>query len=584
MPQPWKHPQSGMYYLRLRVPAELRPALGYEIKRSLRTRSPAEARARYPAELVGAQQEIALARAQLAGKELLTDRDIEQLAARWYREQAGKMDEQGAYGEWLVQGESVDVQEGPTVRSVPVMLPLREAVEEDEDFGLPQRLTRAIEQSLRDNNIPKPTAGSATSKKLEAAFREHLYKLSDLACERQRGNWAASGTVLAPEPLTIERGAVNGAGKGMRLLALFDKYAEDKQLNDGDTRSVRKTVAAYRNIAEQFVELCGDLPLDKITRETMRDYRALIVQLPSSGEGIRKLSARQAIVRADTESLPRVSAATARNKLLALSAIFSYGVRMGKFAENPVQASGIGKAAKRAASAEALRTRRRKDYTRDEITSIFTSPIFGGGWTAPRADFAQAWYWMPLMLYYTGARREELAQLMVRDVHFSTGPRSISFLSILSSDDDDEGRGVKTEGSRRIIPLHDDLIVRGFAEYVESLPQGGQLFPKLRPNPQGYYGANFGKRWRVYVREVVGIVGVHPSHGFRHSFKTFCREVGIPEEVHDAITGHAGGGGGGRGYGQMPPERMAAELTKYPVAVATLLPADATAADEIQGL
>lgn len=565
MPQPWKHPESGMYYLRLRVPAALRPVLGYELKRSLRTRSPAEAKARYPEELLAAQQILARAKEQAAGKEMLTDRDIEQLAARWYRGEAAKMDEQRTYGEWLVQGDSLEVQEGDGVLSVPAMTPLREAVEEDEDFELPKLLSRIIEQSLRDHSIPKPPADSAAWKKLEAAFREHLFKLSDLADKREQGNWAASQVVVTPEPLTLERdAAAKGRSEGMRLLALFEKYAEDKRLNDGDNRSVRKTVDAYRSIVEQFIELSGDLPLDKVTRETVRDYRALLVRLPSKGEGIRGLCAKDLITKADKEDLPRISAPTVRNKLRALSAVLSHGVRMGKLSENPVVASGVGKAAAKTATADKARRRRRNDYTRDELTKIFSSPIYDGGWASPRGDFGKAWYWMPLLMFYTGARREELAQLKAGDVRFSGGTRVIPYLNILEIGDEDEGRGVKTLGSRRQIPLHADLIERGFIEYAKSVPQDGQLFPLLKPNPQGFYGANFGKRWACYLRDVVQLNSdARPSHGFRHTFKTLCREVAIPEEVHDKLTGHARGGGG-RGYGEMPLDRMADELEKYP--------------------
>jgi integrase len=583
MPQPWKHPQSGMYYLRLRVPADLRPVLGHEYKRTLNTRSPAEAKARYPEELLAAQQAFAHAKEQAAGKELLTDRDIEQLAARWFREQAAKMDEQGTYGEWLVHGETIDVQQGSTVLSVPVMTSLREAMEEDDDFGLPKQVTRAIEQALRDNNLPKPRSDSAACKKLESAFREHVYKLSELASERQQGNWAVPETVLAREPLTVEREAANGVAKGMRLLALFEKYAEDKQLNDGDTRTVRKTVAAYRNIVEQFTELCGDLPVDKITRETVRDYRPLLVQLPAKGEGIRGMSAKELIAKADKEDLPRISLPTVRNKLRALSAVLSYGVRMGKLAENPIVASGVGKAAAKAASADKMRRRKRNDYTRDELTRIFASPIYEGGWTPARGDFGKAWYWLPLLMYYTGARREELAQLAARDVKVSAGNAMTCYLSILESGDEDEGRGVKTEGSRRQIPLHADLIERGFLDYAKSVPPDGQLFPSLKPNPQGFYGANFGKRWGLYLRDVVKLKSeARPSHGFRHTFKTLCREVGIAEDVHDAITGHVGARGAARGYGEMPLIRMAEEMLKFPSAVATVR--RESSSEEIQGL
>jgi integrase len=585
MPQPWKQPESGMYYLRLRVPAELRPVLGHEFKRSLNTRSPAEAKARYPEKLLAAQQAFARAREQAAGKELLTDRDIEQLAARWYRDEAVQMEEQGAYGAWLVQGESVEVQEGATVRSVPVMKPLREAVEEEEDFGLPKLVSRIIDQSLRDHSIPKPRAESAAWKKLEAAFREHLFKLSDLAYERQQGNWGGSQAVLGPEPLTLERGTSQGPLQGMRLLALFEKYAEDKRLNDGDNRSVRKTVDAYRNIVEQFIELCGDLPVEKINRETVRDYRALLVRLPSKGEGIRGLCAKALIAKADNEDLPRITAPTVRNKLRALSAVLSYSVRMGQLAENPVIAGGIGRAAAKTAMAQKVRSRRRKDYTRDEIAAIFSSPVYSSDWTPARADFGEAWYWMPLLMYYTGARREELAQLAARDVKFSDDDPMIPYIGILETGDDDDGRGVKTVGSRRVIPLHDDLVSRGFLDYAKSVPRDGQLFPLLKPNPQGFYGANFGKRWGMYLRDVAQLKsGARPSHGFRHTFKTLCREAGIQEDVHDAMTGHVGGGKEARGYGEMPLTRMAEELQKYPPIGEPSTKESPSRREEIQGL
>jgi hypothetical protein len=49
MPSPFKHPKTGVYWLRLRVPADLQAAVGKkEIKRSLKTKDPAAAKARLP--------------------------------------------------------------------------------------------------------------------------------------------------------------------------------------------------------------------------------------------------------------------------------------------------------------------------------------------------------------------------------------------------------------------------------------------------------------------------------------------------------------------------------------------------------
>ncbi|MGO9238438.1 MAG: DUF6538 domain-containing protein [Methylocella sp.] len=45
MARPWKHPKTGIYWLRKRVPDDLRPILGKrEEKRSLGTRDSAEAK------------------------------------------------------------------------------------------------------------------------------------------------------------------------------------------------------------------------------------------------------------------------------------------------------------------------------------------------------------------------------------------------------------------------------------------------------------------------------------------------------------------------------------------------------------
>ncbi|MBI2770216.1 MAG: site-specific integrase [Burkholderiales bacterium] len=579
MAKPWQ-PKSGIFYIRRKVPADLQPILGREYKRSLETRDPAEAKRLWGAALDASERAFATARKQLQGLAVITDADVEQLAARWYREEAKAMEAKGSFGEWLISDDQA-IWQGDELIEVSVPRTFRDMFDEgDDESDVHQHLLPFINKTLRDNSLPKPTAGSALERKLLAAFADHYLKLSDLAFERSQGNWKSSPEVAPLAPLDIE--SVPAATQGPGLRALFNEYAADKILTDGDTRGARKTVASYRAIVEQFIELCGDLPYSHINRETVRGYRAMLARLPTRGEGLRGLNAKEAIAKAEAEGLPLASAATIKNKLTALSAVLTYGVNLGNLPENPVIAGGVRKAATKAASNQNARIRRRKDYSHEEIRTIFTSAIYSDGWDAPRAEFRGAWYWMPLLMYYTGARREELAQLRASDVRLLAGRHALPNISILAAEDeDDEDRSVKNIGSRRIIPLHEDLISRGFIEYARSVPSDGQLFPQLKPSPQGFYGANFGKRWGVYLREVVGLRSTaSPSHGFRHTFKTFCREVGIPEDVHDAITGHTGNDKIARGYGGMPPSRMAEELGKYPLAV----PAQDDLAPEIQGL
>lgn len=58
---------SGVYYTRRRVPRELRPALGYEYKKSLGTRDPAEATRLHAEEWLKCEALFARARAQSVG-------------------------------------------------------------------------------------------------------------------------------------------------------------------------------------------------------------------------------------------------------------------------------------------------------------------------------------------------------------------------------------------------------------------------------------------------------------------------------------------------------------------------------------
>lgn len=445
---------------------------------------------------------------------------------------------------------------------------LREAAEEGEeppDGDWAALVTPHVKSALRAANLPMPVAGTPAAVRLHQAFEEHVYKLSDWALRRHEGVMVPAGLDVAPlAPLAAEQ--PKAASIPRRTLAeLFEAYKGAKVLTDGDTRSTRKSIKTFQATTVRFTELLGDLDIRDINRDAVSRFRAELARLPSRGEGTRGMTALQMIDKADAEGLPRLSEPTIRNQLRALSAVLNHGVRLQWLHENPVIASGVGRMATKAANRRVSASRKRKEYSRDEIRAIFASPVFSSpSASSPRADFGMAWYWLPLLMYYTGARREELAQLNVSDVR--QADEGIWYLNILAVDDEEDGdRGVKTESSRRLIPLHADLLKRKFLNYVESLPQAGQLFPGLKPNRDGFYGANFGKHWGTYLRESLKLNSpASPSHGFRHTFKTLCRSVGMPEDVSDAITGHAGKGGVARDYGSMPLIRMAEAMNSFP--------------------
>ena len=66
----------------------------------------------------------------------------------------------------------------------------------------------------------------------------------------------------------------------------------------------------------------------------------------------------------------------------------------------------------------------------------------------------------------------------------------------------------------------------------------------------GVLTGNWSKWWGRYLRNTVGIKDRRKVfHSFRHTFKDACREARIPQEAHDALTGHSEGTNQGSNYG-----------------------------------
>ena len=408
---------SGIFQFRRRVPVELRSVLGHEYKRSLETRDPAVAEVRQAEELLRCKAAFAQARAQLQGAEVLTARDIELLASRWHRAEVARMEASGDFASRLADGGTIIVDVPDRYETHVPMVSLAEAMQDDPDLDISVSVETIVKTALKQDGIPLPSPHTETYARLMAAFSSHLLRLSELALKRHHGDWLSKPQALANEALSFQPSPKAGKPEGKRLLAVFEGYAQDKLLNDGKVRGVERTIASFRATIEQFAELFGDLPVREITRDLIRQYRGLMARLPAKGEGIRKLGVRQLIAKADAENLPRIQEVTMRNKLRTMSAVMGYALRMGEVNENPVIAGGFARAAARAAANRGAANRHRKHYVLEELQAIFTSPIFSdASWTAPRANFGEAWRWMPLLMYYTGARREELAQLHAKDV------------------------------------------------------------------------------------------------------------------------------------------------------------------------
>lgn len=76
-------------------------------------------------------------------------------------------------------------------------------------------------------------------------------------------------------------------------------------------------------------------------------------------------------------------------------------------------------------------------------------------------------FWSKILAIYTGARSEELAQLQVSDFkRVELNGKVIFYFNIIVTDY--EKQSLKTSSSRRIVPLHNNLIKLGFLNYLQE--------------------------------------------------------------------------------------------------------------------
>jgi integrase len=190
---------------------------------------------------------------------------------------------------------------------------------------------------------------------------------------------------------------------------------------------------------------------------------------------------------------------------------------------------------------------RRQEWDRDELKTLFASPVF-----TDRKRFiaagGEAAYWLPVLALYHGLRAGELCQLDKKDLIPRDG---IDCLCIRPSDEDDgNGKSIKTAESERIVPLHQIVIGLGFLDYVKSV-KGTKMFPQIKPDSRGRWSGDYSKWFGRYRRSIGLDQRWTDFHSFRHTWKTAARGTGMPEDYHDEISGHDSASVG-RSYGRIP--------------------------------
>jgi len=310
--------------------------------------------------------------------------------------------------------------------------------------------------------------------------------------------------------------------EGELVSVLFEKYAELKASTGG--WGSKRTINANRHAFTVFLEIAEDRPVKQLTKQVARDAAAQFPVYPKSRS--KGENAKQTLKQLRKAETPTVDPETARGFYVKTNSFFKWLHDQGYMDTNPFDGLNPVKGKKKKP--------RRKQWDRTDIPQLFNSKEYlEGDYGSTKQSSRAAYYWVPLIGLYTGARLEEICQMMVGDIKQEDG---IHFFDIQAEVDDDES-SIKNASSMRRIPIHSHLIELGFLAYLETRDRGGRVFDL---SYRGHRWSHTTSIWFGDYKERQGFAKNNTKvfHSFRGTLIRELTLVDIEDSRIMALVGH----------------------------------------------
>ncbi len=536
--KPWRHPETNVYYLRRQIPEPIRCEFGGRVlwKETLATRDPAEAARLFAAANAELERRFAAARAVVGerrARDVISTERAEAIVAKALGRRPGDRYAALTLVYWAEEA-AVATLGAPA----PGLLP------SFDDDGV-----------IKQDGITDRLPGDTWLGLVQGGRAADLERIADGALEPILAP-ADPPVVRTPENVSVVLAAFTAAvrtqnerlraeiafpsaqGKRprlrpqLRLRELFEEWRRRRNPRP-------QTIDEARNAMEDLIDYIGDVPVSLIDSDMLYNYRDAAALLPSSmPRRDHKLRFTERVAKHRDSSSPRVRPTTLKKRISCIQALLT-------FAEGERWVQGnVGRNIKVDGYTKGKSDRR--SFRDGELKTLFESRLFleRGSWSKCRSTISdRTLFWLFVLGLTSGARIEEVGQARLQDVREDGG---IHFIEI----DDGDGRNVKTDESRRLLPLHDIVLRLRFIDYCGEMREAGEvnLFPDLLSNRYGKRTKEASRRANRYIGSIVSDDPRLVFHSLRHTFKDLGKDVLLPDYILDQICGHAPLSVGGR-YG-----------------------------------
>jgi integrase len=402
----------------------------------------------------------------------------------------------------------------------------------------------------------------------------------------------AGGVFLDAVVTALDHQLLRQAGKLVKTDAVAPSVPAPKQFADAVAQ--KKKGASWEAVFVDWRDYVKDRPKSTAisTQTPWRDLQRVAASNSVTCPG--DVTSDHVTQFVDEMSARGLAVVTINDRLSKVKAVFSHAKRKKTLTHNPALET-VG----RKLNSFAKRQVRRLPFDEADIKAIFSSAVFNEQQLRSKGQAREASYWIPLIMYYSGARTEEIAGLSLADV--VQDPELGWYFSIIdrpSPDDDlfddEEGtpsgtepkqkdgsvsaeqwRTLKNGASIRKVPVAQQLFDMGLLRYMDWVrDQGGKsLFPDLEHDWHNKLSGAFSKFFGRYKKLVLGIENPKKVlYSFRHTMKDLMTRARVESKLKKRILGHASGEGAiTDGYGEEdePLEAIVEEFRKirfFPIA------------------
>ena len=323
------------------------------------------------------------------------------------------------------------------------------------------------------------------------------------------------------------------------LSDVIDLFIDEKNYKN------EKTKNKFESFLRLLVEDFGDISINRINSAKVNLFRQHLRQLPSRRNVLakyREKSFHELIEMSEKNQIraeDRLDVNTINETIGFLSSFFKWTTSNGYSEKNLFQGVKIRDSQKK--HSRDYRPR----YSEKQISKLFNAKDFLEN-TIGRKNYA--FYWVPLICLFSGARVNEICSLYLDNIiqrqGKNTGARFQCFN--LVEEPDRPQKRLKTLSSRRILPIHDTLIELGFIEFVKLLRRDKnreRLFEELKYTSSGYANS-VQKFWNERYSKRVNVSEDSQRnrttfHSLRHTVTDLLKQANVDTKFINEHQGHS---------------------------------------------